>query len=829
MGVIFNPLLGTGLDFTGASLPINLETDVTGVLPEANGGTGDAVPFTAGSVVFADGTKLTQDNANLFFDDTNNRLGVGTNTPSNDLSLGGNAARTIAMERSSSADTGSGLTISAGSAKSDATNSDAGSLTLATGISTGETTDPSSYYGSTIKLKTSYPGSSGTSDGSLTTGLEVGHYGDVFMGTKANGGVGNQLMWNSVDGGFLGIGFDGIINFPGSPITLSGDSMSTSNSIVTIGVSRPINVTYTFTVTTASATAGAVYTEGNSTFTITSTISGGTTLVAAGLGSPSDSPPRTLTKVSGTGDATIVYSAYTTAAAGRPLTLRGGSPSVNSSNQNGGRLNLLAGRGTGSGSSDIFMSTFRPSGTPSADGGPLTTALIIDNKQNVRITDNSGTALATSATDGFLYIPATSGTPTGVPSVNNNRNSAIAVDSTNSRLHFYTNAWNKAVNAATTLSGTGAVTFLNSSGALAADNTKLHWDDTNFRLGLGNTSPSADMHITNARDGFVGLIAESTGGGSSARGAVQVTNNIGEAGRITLTGNGNSIPNVFSVASTSGVASMLVGTEGTGKLRLQTNGADRVTIDSGGKVGIGTSTPSADLSFGETSDRTIKVEEKTTDVAGAKLIISAGNAANGTGVDRLGGTLELHAGLSTGVNNSVIQMYTSDSGGGGTTQNTESLRLSIDEIGVIVGNRASLLSTSATKGFLYAPATNGIPTGFASSVTGSAPVVIDSTNNAMYFYTNGGWHNTSNNVSGRYVTTFNATTDWGSPSGGFYTITIPAATHGRGNDPLVNVMDFVTGSYRGIGFAYEINGSSDILLKVADSPDGRFAGKVVVI
>ena len=44
-------------------------------------------PFTAGSVIFSDGTLLAEDNANLFWDDTNNRLGIGTNAPSEQLEL----------------------------------------------------------------------------------------------------------------------------------------------------------------------------------------------------------------------------------------------------------------------------------------------------------------------------------------------------------------------------------------------------------------------------------------------------------------------------------------------------------------------------------------------------------------------------------------------------------------------------------------------------------------------------------------------------------------------------------------------------------------------
>lgn len=50
-------------------------------VPIADGGTNNTSAYTAGSVVFSDGSKLTQDNASLFFDDTNNRLGIGTAVP----------------------------------------------------------------------------------------------------------------------------------------------------------------------------------------------------------------------------------------------------------------------------------------------------------------------------------------------------------------------------------------------------------------------------------------------------------------------------------------------------------------------------------------------------------------------------------------------------------------------------------------------------------------------------------------------------------------------------------------------------------------------------
>ena len=60
----------------------------------AYGGTG-ATAFTAGSLVFAGASGVyTQDNANLFFDDTKNYLGIGTATPLRTFDLAGSARTT---------------------------------------------------------------------------------------------------------------------------------------------------------------------------------------------------------------------------------------------------------------------------------------------------------------------------------------------------------------------------------------------------------------------------------------------------------------------------------------------------------------------------------------------------------------------------------------------------------------------------------------------------------------------------------------------------------------------------------------------------------------
>jgi hypothetical protein len=51
-------------------------SSLSGTLAVGTGGTG-STSFTAGSIVFSNGTILTQDNSNLYWDDTNNRMGIG--------------------------------------------------------------------------------------------------------------------------------------------------------------------------------------------------------------------------------------------------------------------------------------------------------------------------------------------------------------------------------------------------------------------------------------------------------------------------------------------------------------------------------------------------------------------------------------------------------------------------------------------------------------------------------------------------------------------------------------------------------------------------------
>ena len=77
---------------------------------------------------------------------------------------------------------------------------------------------------------------------------------------------------------------------------------------------------------------------------------------------------------------------------------------------------------------------------------------------------------------------------------------------------------------------------------------------------------------------------------------------------------------------------------------------------------------------------------------------------------------------------------------------------------------------------------------------------------------------------------FNSTTDWGSASGGIYTITISGPTHNKGPKCIVQVQELIaTNTYQIILIPIEINSvTGDIKIEVTETPDARFAGRCII-
>lgn len=65
-------------------------------------------------------------------------------------------------------------------------------------------------------------------------------------------------------------------------------------------------------------------------------------------------------------------------------------------------------------------------------------------------------------------------------------------------------------------------------------------------------------------------------------------------------------------------------------------------------------------------------------------------------------------------------------------------RMRIDANGNVVVNTAAI-ATNATNGFFYVPSCAGTPTGTPTAFTGRVPIVVDTTNNKLYFYSGGQW------------------------------------------------------------------------------------------
>jgi hypothetical protein len=57
----------------------------------------------------------------------------------------------------------------------------------------------------------------------------------------------------------------------------------------------------------------------------------------------------------------------------------------------------------------------------------------------------------------------------------------------------------------------------------------------------------------------------------------------------------------------------------------------------------------------------------------------------------------------------------------------------------VIAGPGSALATTATNGFMYVPTCAGTPTGVPTAQTGATAIVIDTTNNKLYFYSSGSW------------------------------------------------------------------------------------------
>ena len=122
--------------------------------------------------------------------------------------------------------------------------------------------------------------------------------------------------------------------------------------------------------------------------------------------------------------------------------------SSNSTNNNGANWTFVGSKSAGSGTSGSIIFKAGATGAASGTTNTTVTALTITpattNNTNVgypSVVIGAGAALATNATDGFIYVPTCAGTPTGTPT-SQTGSVPIVYDTTNNKIAVYNGgAW----------------------------------------------------------------------------------------------------------------------------------------------------------------------------------------------------------------------------------------------------------------------------------------------------------------------------------------------------------------------------------------------------
>src|ERR1017187_2136935 len=405
---LLTDILGISITGSAATVTGAAQTAITSV-GTLSGLTVTAAPtfsaLTLGSVPFASTAGLiAQDNANLFYDATNHRLGIGTTTPALPLDVHGVGGTIVNI----TASTGTNAILCALNNTSNTTYFGNESSVAGTSI-TGSLAYASLFGASTSAKPTQIIAGGAVVATFLSSGnVGVGVVSPVSMldvvASVSNSSVkAGSIEMQSYNTTNAWIGFNGYYN--GSNFLYRD-----TNPIV-----RLYNLLGDLRIGTApSGTAGA-------TATMTERL---TVLNTGNVGIGTTAPTSQLQIGASFGLGTtgansswladnLYYSSgwyYTTTAPGSLIFFNGGDFQVNSC----------------------------ASGTAAA-AATFTTKLTVSNLGNVVI--GSG-ALATNATDGFLYVPTCAGTPTGTPTAYTGR-IPLVFDSTNKYLYFYLSGWKK--------------------------------------------------------------------------------------------------------------------------------------------------------------------------------------------------------------------------------------------------------------------------------------------------------------------------------------------------------------------------------------------------
>lgn len=326
-------------------------------------------------------------------------------------------------------------------------------------------------------------------------------------------------------------------------------------------------------------------------------------------------------------------------------------------------------------------------------------------------------ALATTATDGFLYLATTAGTPTGVPTSLTGR-APILYDTTGDKLWIYDGGWQSIPTGGTALTGSGAANRL----ALWSGTSSLT-SSANFAYLTGGTVDELNI-----------------GGGTLTQTMLSQANALsGDAYATTAATNGFQISGLGSNYPTHRqynshrVANAFVWHE------FQFADSSDISREAAGWFCI-SGTPSAGYVNGSS------IRFYTANWDGSALQRFERMAISDGGVTIRGTIANTPKGSGTFADFTTTAATFSFLNGNATTVDIAQAATSLT-IGATTGSTTiqnatvigtAALATNATTGFLYIPSCAGTPTGVPTAFTGRLALVYDSTNKRLYVY-NGAW------------------------------------------------------------------------------------------
>ena len=236
----------------------------------------------------------------------------------------------------------------------------------------------------------------------------------------------------------------------------------------------------------------------------------------------------------------------------------------------------------------------------------------------------------------------------------------------------------------------GYISFATNTGAAPSSLTeRMRINSTG--VGIGTTAPVAPLHVVQGVSTSLGLLVDRFAGAATLRfrrangsfGSESAVLSGNVLGAIQYQGYGASAYSTVRSAvefiatenwtdSAQGTA-IIFYTVPTGGSTTQTEVARLTSVG----LGIGTTSPSAALSFGGEVARTIGQERRSTaDAQGNTLTIVGGGTTIGA-TDKVGGDVILASGISTGTGTSKILFQVAIAGSSGTSDNTPTTVLQI--------------------------------------------------------------------------------------------------------------------------------------------------------